>query len=129
MRAAKGGSPRETEPLPLNLSGLLQLGFSTLVFLAAATCAKSWALAPSAPKLVVTMLLYTLGNLIMLRLIREFGMGVAFSISSVFQLVAVSAVAFLYFHERVGMIEGVGILLAVLGVAIITLGPTLLGRA
>ncbi|MBE7183106.1 MAG: hypothetical protein INR68_01715 [Methylobacterium mesophilicum] len=113
----------------MNLSGLVQLGFSTLVFLLAATLAKSWALAPSAPKLVVTLLFYTLGNLIMLRLIREFGMGVAFSISSVFQLVAVNAVAFAYFHERVGVIEGTGILLAVLGVAVITLGPMLAGRA
>ncbi len=112
----------------MSLSGLLQLGFSTLVFLAAASGAKAWALSPSMPKMIGTLALYTLGNLIMLRLIREFGMGVAFSLSAVIQLVAVNIVAFTVFGERVGTVELAGIALAIVAVAVITLGPTIAGR-
>jgi len=72
--------------------------------------------------------LYTAGNLIMLRLIREFGMGVALSLSAVIQLVAVNLVAFFWFGERVGAIEGVGIVMAVAAVALITLAPWFAAR-
>lgn len=112
----------------MSLGGLLQLAVSTVIFLVAATCAKSWALQPSLGKMVVTLALYTLGNLIMLRLIREFGMATAFSLSAVIQLVAVNVVALVYFGERLGAIQGAGIALAVLAVALITLGPTLAGK-
>lgn len=107
--------------------GLVQLGLSTLIFLAAAAMAKSWALSPGLFKMAATLVLYSLGNLIMLRLVREFGMGVAFSLSAVIQLIAVNLVAFTVFGERVGAVEAVGIGLAVLSVAVITLGPQVIG--
>src|SRR5690606_23527234 len=71
--------------------GLVQLGVSTAIFLLAATAAKQWGLAPSLGKLVWTLALYTLGNLVMLRLIREFGMSISLSLSAVIQLVAVTS--------------------------------------
>jgi len=74
------------------------------------------------------LVLYSVGNLIMLRLIREFGMGVALSLSGIVQLVAVNIVAFTYFGERVGTIQGIGIAVALVAVALITLGPSLEGR-
>jgi multidrug transporter EmrE-like cation transporter len=112
----------------MSLSGLLQLGLSTIIFLLAATAAKNWALAPSIGKIVLTLALYSLGNLIMLRLIREFGMSVSFSLSAVIQLVAVNAVALAFFGERVSAIQAAGIGLAIVSVALITLGPQLGGR-
>ena len=66
----------------MSLSGIVQLGISTVIFLLAATVAKSWALAPSIGKLLLTLVLYSAGNLIMLRLVREFGMSSAFSLSA-----------------------------------------------
>ena len=57
----------------------------------------------------------------MLRLIRDVGMGVALSLSAVVQLVAVNAVALLIFGERVAPIQGVGLVLAVIAVAMIML--------
>lgn len=108
----------------MTLSAILQLAASTVVFLLAATAAKGWALTPSAPRLVLVLLLYSLGNLIMLRLIRDFGMGVALSLSAVIQLVAVNLVAFAYFGERVNMVQGFGIAVAILAVALITAGPS-----
>jgi drug/metabolite transporter (DMT)-like permease len=112
----------------LSFSGLLQLGFSTVIFLLAATAAKQWGLAPSLGKILLTLALYSLGNLIMLRLIREFGMSVSFSLSAVIQLVSVNVVALVFFGERVNALQASGIVLAIAAVALITLGPYLQGR-
>jgi glucose uptake protein GlcU len=112
----------------MNISGLLQLGVATVIFLLAATVAKQWALAPSIAKIALALALYSLGNLIMLRLVRDFGMASAFSLSAVIQLVAVNLIALAYFGERLGMVQSAGVLLAVVAVAMITLGPAAGGR-
>lgn len=112
----------------MSLAGSLQLIASTLIFLAAASGAKAWALAPSLGKLLLTLALYSLGNLVMLRLVREFGMSVAFSLSAVIQLIAVNLVAIAYFGERLNAAQGVGIGLAIAAVAVISFGPYLGGR-
>jgi drug/metabolite transporter (DMT)-like permease len=109
----------------MNLSALLQLAASTAIYVLAAGSAKSWALAPSAAKIVVTLALYTVGNLIMMRLVRIFGMSAAFSLTSVVQLVAINAVAILFFGEKLGPIEGIGVALAIVSVALILIGPAL----
>ena len=109
----------------MSLFGMLQLGLSTVIFLLAATMAKSWALAPSVGKLVLTLLLYSAGNLVMLRLVREFGMASAFSLSAVIQLVAVNVIALSWFGERLSVMQGSGIALAILAVGLITFGPAL----
>lgn len=112
----------------MSLSGFLQLALSTVIFLFAASVAKSWALAPGIGKLVLTLALYSLGNLIMLRLVREFGMATAFSLSAVIQLVAVNVIALAFFGERLGMVQSGGLVLAVVAVTMITLGPVFGGR-
>ena len=112
----------------MSIWGALQLGFATVIFLLAATVAKQWALAPGLGKIVLALALYSLGNLIMLRLVRDFGMATAFSLSAVIQLVAVNLIALAYFGERLGMVQGAGIALAVAAVAMITLGPAAGGR-
>jgi multidrug transporter EmrE-like cation transporter len=112
----------------MSLAATLQLALSTLIFLAAASGAKTWALAPTMGKLVLTLALYTLGNLIMLRLVRELGMSVAFSLSAVIQLIAVNVIALAWFGERLSAAQGVGIGLAVLAVAVISFGPYLGSR-
>jgi len=112
----------------VNVFGMAQLGVSTVIFLLAATAAKHWALAPSFGKIAITLALYTLGNLIMLKLIRDFGMSISLSLSAVIQLVAVNAVALAFFGERLTAIQGVGIALAIVAVALVTLGPYLQGR-
>lgn len=104
-------------------AGLAQLGVSTFIFMLAAAAAKSWTISPSGWRLVLVLGLYTLGNLIMLRLIREFGMGVALSLSGVIQLAAVNLVAFAWFGERVNMMQGTGIVVAIAAIALITMGP------
>lgn len=107
----------------MSLFGFLQLAASTVIFLLAATVAKWWALSPSIGKLVLTLLLYSAGNLIMLRLVREFGMASAFSLSAIIQLVAVNIIALAWFGERLSMLQSGGIVLAIVAVGMITLGP------
>lgn len=112
----------------MSTSASLQLIASTIIFLLAASGAKSWAVAPGMGKLVLTLALYTLGNLIMLRLVRELGMSVAFSLSAVIQLIAVNVIAIAWFGERLSSAQGIGIALAIAAVAVISFGPYLSGR-
>ena len=100
-------------------------GAASALFIEAASSGKAWAVSPFALMLVATLLLYTAGNLLMLRLNRQLGMATAFSLSAVLQLLAVNLVAVLWFGEKVGWIEGAGLCLAVLAVALVTLGPRL----
>jgi small multidrug resistance pump len=88
---------------------LALLASSTMIFVGAASSAKAWALsANSVAWLALTLVLYTAGNLIMLRLIRDVGMSVALSLSAVVQLVAVNVVALAFFGERVSNGPGGG---------------------
>jgi len=106
----------------MNPTSIALLSFSTMIFLAAASAAKNWALSNNSWFwLLLTLGLYTVGNLIMLRLIRDVGMAVALSLSAVVQLIAVNAIALIFFGERVGPLQGAGLALAVIAVAMITL--------
>jgi multidrug transporter EmrE-like cation transporter len=118
---------RQGGPL-VNWFGLLQLGFSTVIFLLAATVAKQWALAPTLGKLILTLALYSAGNLIMLRLVRDFGMASAFSLSAVIQLVAVNVIALAWFGERLTIMQSAGVVLAIVAVGMITIGPAFGGK-
>ena len=109
----------------MKLTALVQLGIACAIFIAAASSAKAWALSPSVWKVVQTLALYTAGNLLMLRLVRQVGMATAFSVSAVLQLIAVNLVAIVIYGERVGAVEGVGLAFAVVAVALITLAPRL----
>jgi small multidrug resistance pump len=106
------------------ISGVLQLALSTVVFLLAAVGAKQWAISPTPLKMVITLALYTIGNLIMLRLVREFGMASAFTLSALLQLVAINAIAVFYFSEKLPAAQLAGILLAIIAVALITVAPS-----
>ena len=112
----------------MTLSGFAQLGASTVIFVLAASAAKGWTVAPSHWRLALVLALYSLGNLIMLRLIREFGMGVALSLSAVIQLVAGNLVALMWFGEKVNALQAVGIVTAIVAIALITVGPYVSAR-
>lgn len=112
----------------MSLWGFLQLCISTIVFLLAASVAKSWALQPGMGKLILTLVLYSAGNLVMLKLVRDFGMSVAFSLSAIIQLVAVNVIALGIFGEKLSAVQSCGVVLAIFAVGLITLGPYFQGR-
>ncbi|UXN66310.1 hypothetical protein N8E89_24400 (plasmid) [Phyllobacterium sp. A18/5-2] len=108
----------------MTVFGSIQLAASTLIFLLAAASAKNWALSPGFGRLAVTLVLYSVGNLIMLRLVRDFGMARAFSLSAIIQLAAVNIVAFGFFGERLPPMQLIGIALAIVAVGLITFGSS-----
>lgn len=71
------------------------MGLSTALFVAAGSAAKSWAIShESSLLLVLTLSLYTAGNLVVLRLIRDYGQGIAISLSAMVQVLIVNVIAF-----------------------------------
>lgn len=74
--------------------------------------------------LVAALAIFTIGNILMVRIMRDAGgMGAAMSLSTVGQLVAANAVAFLAFGERPTMVQSLGIALGIVAVVLI-LYPT-----
>jgi multidrug transporter EmrE-like cation transporter len=105
----------------VSVSSLLHLLIATAAFIGAGTAAKWWALSDrSIGLMILTLSLYTLGNLVMLPLIKNIGMGIALSLSAVVQLLAVNLIALAMFGERVTPMQAVGLGLAVLSVSLIT---------
>lgn len=100
---------------------------ASTLFVAAAGCAKLYALAPAWPRLVGALLLYTAGNLVVIRVVREVGLGLAMSVSAVIQLIVVNLLAVTVFRERLTGPQYLGVALGLVAVALITL-PTGSGR-
>lgn len=116
------GSAHRTKAANVTTTHFALLLAATTAFIAAASSAKAWALsANSWIWLGVTLGLYTIGNLIILRLVREIGMGPAFSLSALIQLVAINTLAIVVFGERLTLTQGMGIVLAMVAFAMITL--------
>lgn len=98
---------------------LAWLGAAMAVFLAASATLRHYIDDSRWPILLGALALYTLGNLMMVRLMRESGMTVAISLSAVLQLVLAAAVGLLLFHERPTTLQLAGIALGVVSVALI----------
>lgn len=98
---------------------LLWLGLAMAVFVAASTILRYYAGGGGVALLVAALGLYTLGNLMMVRLMRESGLAVAVSVSAVLQLVLMAGVAALLFGERPTGLQWAGIALGVVAVAMI----------
>lgn len=98
---------------------LLWLGLVMAVFLSASAALRAY-VSTAAPWLIlVALVLYSLGNLMMVRLMRESGMAVAVSVSAVLQLVLATLVAVAAFGERPTGLQWGGIALGVVAVALI----------
>lgn len=103
-------------------TNIVFLLIATASFVAASGAAKSWAVSESNwAWLCLTLGLYTIGNLVMLRLVRELGLGIALSLSAVVQLVAINVLALAVFGERLSPVQGTGLALALVAIAMITL--------
>jgi glucose uptake protein len=98
---------------------LLWLGGAMAVFLSASAALRQYVATSHLAVLLVALVLYTAGNLMMVRLMRDSGMAVAISVSAVLQLVLATLVAVLIFHERPTMLQWTGIALGVIAVALI----------
>lgn len=98
---------------------LVWLGGAMVVFLSATSILRSYAATPHLPSLVGALILYCIGNLMMIRVLRDSGMAIAVSVSSVLQLVLGTVIAVMLFGERPTAIQWTGIALGVVAVALI----------
>ncbi|MFM2357057.1 MAG: hypothetical protein RLZZ528_2793 [Pseudomonadota bacterium] len=98
---------------------ILWLMGAMAVFVTANTVLRTYAGNGQVAVLVGALVLFTLGNLMMVRLMRESGLAIAISVSSVVQLLLISAVAFLIFGERPTGLQMAGMALGVVAVGMI----------
>jgi glucose uptake protein len=98
---------------------LVWLGGAMAVFLTASAALRQYVATAQMPVLLVALVLYTAGNLMMVRLMRDSGMAVAIAVSAVLQLVLATLVAVALFGERPTTLQWAGIALGVVAVALI----------
>ena len=97
----------------------LWLAASTAVFVAANGVLKSYAIKGGPPVLAGALALFCLGNWLMVQVMRANGLGVAIALSVVFQLIAISAMAMVVFHERPTGLQLGGMALGIVAVVMI----------
>ncbi|MGH1414184.1 MAG: hypothetical protein ACRBB0_11880 [Pelagimonas sp.] len=95
------------------------LGAATIAFLTAASLLRAYVDHAAIWMIAVALVLYSLGNLMMVPLMRGEGMAVAMSVAAVTQLVMANAVAVALFGERPNMQQWAGIALGLVAVALI----------
>jgi drug/metabolite transporter (DMT)-like permease len=98
---------------------LVWLGGAMIVYLAASSVLRTYVANAQIAFLLGALFLYTIGNLMMVRLMRDSGMAVAISVSAVLQLVLATLVAVAFFGERPTGLQWAGIAFGVVAVALI----------
>jgi glucose uptake protein len=89
------------------------------IFIAAASALRRYVDTPQPWLLVAALILYSAGNLMMVRLMKEVGLAATMSISAVLQLVLINLVAVALFGERPSAMQASGIALGIVAVALI----------
>ncbi len=105
----------------MKLSFVVWLFGATAVFIGAATASRAYVGSVNILYLLLSMALYIVGNLMMLRLMREGGMGLAVSLSAVTQLLVINVIAFLVFGERLSGTQLTGVALGVVSMGLMLL--------
>ena len=98
---------------------LAYLAASTGVFMVANSLLKTYAVKGGPWMLVAALAAFCLGNFLMVRVMRENGLGLGLALSLVFQLVAITAIAYLFFGERPSSLQLIGVVLGVVSIALI----------
>ncbi|MGB3811707.1 MAG: hypothetical protein WA950_00650 [Shinella sp.] len=105
----------------MKLSFMLWLAGSTAVFIGAATASRAYVGTTNILYLALSLTLYIVGNLLMLKLMREGGLGLAVSLSAITQLLIINVIAFLFFGERLSTTQLAGVGLGILAMGLMLL--------
>lgn len=105
----------------MNPQFILWLAGSMAIFLAAATASRAYVSSSNTLLLVFSLGLYCVGNLMMVRLMREGGLGLAISASAIAQLLLINVIAFVVFGERLSSTQLAGVGLGVLAMGLMLL--------
>lgn len=95
------------------------LSVATCVFVAANAVLKIYATKGHLAVLVGALLLFCLGNWLMVQVMKANGLGLAIALSAIFQLVAISVMAIFVFGERPTGLQLAGMALGCVAVAMI----------
>lgn len=98
---------------------LLWLAGAMAVFITANSVLRAYVANSQLAILLGALVLFSIGNLMMVRLMRESGLAVAISVSSVVQLVMIGLVAWFIFGERPTGLQIAGMALGVVAVTMI----------
>jgi glucose uptake protein len=98
---------------------ILWLGLAMAVFITANSALRAYVSGGQLWVLLGALALFTIGNLMMVRLMRESGLAIAISVSSIVQLVIIGLVAWFVFGERPTGMQMAGMALGVVAVALI----------
>lgn len=107
----------------MNPAFILWLAAAMAVFLSAATASRYYVANNNILILLFSLGLYCIGNLMMVRLMREGGLGLAISASAIAQLLLVNVIAFAIFGERLTTTQIAGVALGFVAMALM-LFPT-----
>ena len=102
-------------------AGLGILAVAIAIFITAASMSRLYVTDGRVVTIVLAMALYTAGNLLMVRIMREIGLGLAVSLATFAQLVLVNLVAFMVFQERPAPVQMAGIALGAVSMFLILL--------
>ncbi|TCL74505.1 hypothetical protein [Rhizobium sp. BK251] len=100
---------------------ILWLAAAMVVFLSAATASRAYVSNSNLLVLVLSLALYCVGNLMMVRLMREGGLGLAISASAIAQLLLINVIAFVIFGERLNNLQIAGVGLGVVSMVLMLL--------
>lgn len=100
-------------------AGLIWLAAAMAAFVGANTVLRSYAHSGVALMLASALGLFLVGNLIMVRVMREGGLALAVAISSVVQLVLLALIGVVLFGERLSPLQMAGVALGIVSVALI----------
>jgi small multidrug resistance pump len=103
----------------LNAMVLVYLVGSTVVFMAANATLKTYAASGGVAVLVAALALFCVGNFLMVRVMKENGLGLAIALSLIFQLIAITLMAVVWFGERPSTLQIAGLVLGVIAVTMI----------
>ena len=107
----------------MSLPTFLVFIVTTVIFLTAASTSRIYVSDGRFVVIVIAMLLYIVGNLLMVRIMREIGLGIAISVSTFAQLILIHVVAYVFFEERPAPLQVAGLVLGGISMALIML-PT-----
>ncbi len=103
---------------------LALLAIAGLSFLAAGALAKAYTLQDSLLLLGLALTLYTVGNVLVIQIMRQVGLGVSISLITLLQLIAANAIGILYYGERLSGLQYLGLGLGVLSFCLIAFAPS-----
>ena len=97
---------------------VLLLAGASAIFIAAASATRAYISSDNWLWVALSLSLYVAGNLVMIRIMREGGLGLAISISAIAQLILVNVIAFAVFSERMTNIQIGGVALGILAMVL-----------